>query len=247
MQQTLANGFIRLERTQDARPIRPDTENLRWRTLFTAGGLAAWGTVALVFLAIPAYLLNPPSSTPEGHFDLLRSNVLVALIGLDMVYVVSVALSGLVTLALYVALRRYAESAVTIATFVGLVSMVLFFSTNPAFSMLALSDQYATAATDAERSMLVAAGHAVLANQLGTAYFVHYYLGAVSGLILSVVMLRTGQFSRLTAYAGIVAYTLGLWPPVGSIGVAISLASVLVLVVWEILVGRRLLQVAGRA
>jgi hypothetical protein len=54
----------------------------------------------LILAAIPIYIPMPHASTALDHFTLLQNNGLVGMLGLDVLYVVSVALSGLVTLAL---------------------------------------------------------------------------------------------------------------------------------------------------
>ena len=110
--------------------------------------------------------------------------------------------------------------------------------------MLGLGEQYSAASSDAQRAILLAAGQAVLAMQRSTAYFAHYYLGAASGSIISAVMLRSTTFSKLTAYAGIASFALGLWPPVGTVGVAVSLLSAIVLLIWEVMIARHLFQLA---
>jgi hypothetical protein len=55
------------------------------------------------------------------------------------------------------------ESAMAIATASGLVGIAVYFASNHAFSMLSLGDQYATATTDVQRSMLLAVGEGLLA------------------------------------------------------------------------------------
>jgi hypothetical protein len=134
-----------------------------------------------------------------------------------------------------------------VATALGLASIAAFFAANPAFSMLSLSDQYAAAPTDAQRSMVLAAGQVVLAIYQGTAFHVFYLLGSVALVISSVVMLRSKIFSKTTAYVGIVAnvIALGLYMP--TIGVWLSVLSVVVLEGWNILIARRLFQLGAQS
>jgi hypothetical protein len=226
--------------------MRPASEGAgtSWRTLYAVGAAAAAATVALIVLAVPVFIFAPPPTTAADHFAALETNTLVGLLGLDLLYVPSVALSALITLALCVALWNVSPSWTAIALLLGAASVITFFDSNPAFAMLALSEQYRVAATETQRAMLLGAGQAVLAIQQSTAYFAHYYLGAASGLIVSAVMLRSTIFRKVTGYVGVLAFALGLWPPVGTIGVAVSLSSAVVLLAWEVLVARRLLQLA---
>ncbi len=70
-----------------------------------------------------------------------------------------------------------------------------------------------------------------------------YVLGAVAGLIISAVMLRSNIFSKVTAYVGILMNVMMLVPPtVGTIGLLLSLISLVPLAIWYILIARRLFQ-----
>ena len=112
--------------------------------------------------------------------------------------------------------------------------------------MLHLSDQYAAATTDAQRAVFLAAGEAMLAVFNGTAFHLHYVLGSVSLLIISVVMLRSDVFGKATAYVGMVASVTGLGLYVPTIGVSISILSVVGLWIWYILIARRFFQLGQR-
>jgi hypothetical protein len=119
-----------------------------------------------------------------------------------------------------------------------------YFASTVAFEMLTLSNQYARATTDAERSLFLAAGQAMLVTWQGTAFDVSYVLSALAVLIVSAVMLRSHHlFSKVTAYAGLSAGVLMSVPPTaGMIGVVFSLLSLVPLVVWLTLIARRLLR-----
>ena len=74
-----------------------------------------------------------------------------------------------------------------------------------------------------------------------------YVFGSLTGLIISVVMLRSNIFSRLTAYVRIISsvFDFGIFVP--TIGIFISSFSAVLLLIWNILIARRLLQLGGRA
>src|SRR6185503_20260099 len=95
-----------------------------------------------------------------------------------------------------------------------------------AFEMFSLSSQYAAATTDAQRSLFVASGQAMLAIYQGTAFDVSYVLLAIAPLIISAVMLRSNSFGKVTASVGIVANILAGGFFVPTIGVFLSLISV---------------------
>src|SRR3712207_4729598 len=115
-------------------------------------------------------------------------------------------------LALYAALRRVSESLMAIALTLGLVGIAAYFASTIAFEMLSLSNQYAAAATDVQRDAFLAAGQAMLAIYKGTASDVYYVLNAIVLFIIAPVMLRSGVFSKATAYAGLAAGVLMIVP-----------------------------------
>jgi hypothetical protein len=126
--------------------------------------------------------------------------------------------------------------------------------------MLALSQQYADASSEAQRTGLLAAGEALLAlgrftnpnAQPGSAGYVSLLLVALAGMITSAIMLRSQVFNRATAIVGLLANGLDL---VYCLAFAVlpaadpSMLSVLFIpaaglgyMVWHILVGWRLVR-----
>ncbi|HEX6800791.1 MAG TPA: DUF4386 family protein, partial [Ktedonobacterales bacterium] len=173
---------------------------------------------------------------------------LLGLIDLDLAMLLGVGSSSLIYLALFGALRRVNAPVMALGMIVGLVSVATYFASNVAFNMLLLSNQFAAATSDAQRSQLLAAGHAMLAIWQGTAYDVSYVLGGVAILIISVVMLRSAVFGKVTAYLGLLFGALMLVPgTAGTVGLVLAFASLLPTVVWDILIARRLFQLAAHA
>jgi hypothetical protein len=220
-------------------PPRPVADSA-WRSLYRVAAGAAVLVAAVIPIQTVIYLMSPPPDTVTEWFNLFERNPLHALVDMDLFYMVDNVLAALVILALLVALFRASPSLVAIGATLGLLGIAVFFASNPAFSMLSLSQDYAAATTAAERSMYLAAGEATMATWQGSAYLVSYELGALATLIISLVMLRSTVFSRLTAYMGIATGVLMLWPPVSTIGIVVSLLSLLPLFVWYLLIARQL-------
>ena len=95
-----------------------------------------------------------------------------------------------------------------------------------------------------QRSLFVASGQAMLAIYQGTAFDVSYILLAIAPLIISVVMLRSTTFGKVTAAVGIVANVLAVGFFVPVIGVFLSLVSVVGLLIWYVLIARSLFMLA---
>ncbi len=222
---------------------RIETADSRWNWLYKLGGAAALIMVVLIPIQIVIFIASPPPSAVMDYFTLFQNNRLLGLLDLDLLLIVDNVLAIALYLALYVALRRASESFMAIATTLGLISIVLYIASREAtLTMLSLSDQYAAATSDAQRAILLAAGQAMLAIYNGAAFHMSYVLGAAALLIISVVMLRNDVFSKAIAYLGIVAnaFAFGLYAP--TIGISISVFSVVFLWVWDILLARKLFQ-----
>ena len=229
-----------------------ETADPDYKILYKLGGAAALIVVGLTLSEVVGFIFYPQPGTVSGWFMLFQSSRFVGLLDFWGLEVPMYAMFTIVFLALYFVLRKANKSLMAIALTFALLGIGVFFATNNPFSMLSLSDQYAAATTDAQRSTFLAAGQAVLANTSQRAvggFNVGLFLVSVAGLIVSSVMLQGNSFSRLTAYVGIVAYALSLadylreaLTPSATIALLVILPGALFLVIWFVLVGRRLLQ-----
>jgi hypothetical protein len=226
-----------------------ETADPAWRSLYRLGGMAALIIVALALVQIIIFIAWPPPgfesdvSTIIGYFTLLENNRLLGLFHLDLLLVVDYVLLVLMFLALYIALRGVSQSFMAIAMALVFVGIAAYFPSNTAFSMLSLSDQYVAATTDTQRTILLAAGQAILVGLQSTTFYVSYILMSTAGLIISTVMLRSNNiFSKVTAYVGILASVLGLGLFVPTIGLLLSLISLIPTVMWYTLIARKLLR-----
>ncbi len=241
----------RLGRTAGSERLRTENETARPKPrlhLFLAlGALAALGQIAVIIIQAPVFVFWPQPTTVLGHFQQFQSNALLGLVDLDLLLVVGVLLSVLVVIGLYFALRRASPEWALLALLLGLGGAAFFLAVNPTFSMLYLSNQYAAASSDAQRSAFVAAGEALTANYNGTAFGLYFVLGGLADLIFAVVMLRHRLFSRWTASFGILLGAMLLVPPLppfGSIPTALSYVVVIPSVFWSLLVARGLFRIA---
>lgn len=224
----------------------PETADTSWRNLYKMGGTAALGMVTIIVLQMIAFMATPPplEGSAIDWYEFFQTNKLFGLIGFELLMIIYMILSIPLTLSLYYALRHTDAAFSTLYTAVSLIAVTFFISARPAFEMLLLSDQFAAANTEAQRSMLLAAGEANIAAFHGTSFHVSYILGSLGGLIISYVMLKSTIFSKATAYVRIASsvFDFGLYIPV--IGLYISIFSVLFLFIWDILVARKLFQLA---
>lgn len=191
-------------------------ERREWAPLYRAAAVAAWLAVFVFRRNLGAELTllgsfgvaGIPAAPPvdaAGWFALLQAQPLVGLTLLQVFDLVEYALVGLMFLAVAVALWRANRSAALIALTAGMVGISVYFASNQAFALLALSRTYG-AANEAQRAALLAAGEGLLAvNEGGTGVLLAMLLVPVAGLIFSAVMLRGDVFTRPTGIVGLLA------------------------------------------
>jgi hypothetical protein len=232
---------------------RPDADALRWRGLYRLGAAAALLIAILLLGEIAVFAVFPRPPTALAHFELFQSNPLAGLLTLDLLGMVAYLLFIPTILALYVALRRTAEAVMAVAVALFLVGIADFFATNTAFPVLALSQQYAAATTDDERSVALGAGHAMFALFNENAFLISYVIVSMAWTMIGAVMLRGRAFGRLSAYTGILAGATGIGAVILEhvsevlVPAAIPLyfAAIVFLLTWVVLVGRRLHQLGA--
>jgi hypothetical protein len=234
-----------IERSVAMKASHAETADPRWSSLYTIGGAAALFAVAIIPVQLMIFIAWGQPETAIGWFTLFEDNKLAGLLAFELLLIVSTALGITTTLALYIALRRVNESLMVIALALGLVEAVAFIVARPAFEMLYLSEEYAAAPTEAQRAMFLAAGEAVLATFHGTAFHLAINLFSIYFLIVSVVMLQSNIFGKVTAYMGILAAIFNWALYVPEIGIFLAILSVIPFwAIWLILVARRLFQLA---
>ena len=217
-----------------------------WATLYKLGGVSALLLVLIIVIQgfVYAIVPQPLDGTALEWFMLFQKNNLIGLIDFELLMVIYTILSIPIFLSLYILLRHITPAWTTIYLILNVIGVMCFIAARPAFEMLSLSNGYNAAATEAERVVFIAAGEAKLATFHGTAFHISYLLGSITGLIISLVMLKTNLFSKRTAYVRIASsiFDFGLYVP--TVGLYISMFSVVFLFIWNIMIAWRLFQVA---
>ncbi|UCH90134.1 MAG: DUF4386 family protein [Thermoplasmata archaeon] len=183
-----------------------ETGESTWKGLYRIGGAAALLQLASVLtILVVTTTLGLKPVTVEEYFSVMQNNRLAGILRDDFTSLFLVALYLGTFPALYFALRRVNVTYTILATLCTFVAVATCFATHSGFSMLHLSDQYAAAITDAERSQLLAAGRAVIASDMwnSSGAYMSGILLQGAGILISVIMLRSKDFNKITAYAGI--------------------------------------------
>jgi hypothetical protein len=233
-----------------------ENRNTKWNSIYKLGGIAALGTVLVGLLESLIQFLpggNVSLETVLDWFMLFQENPFMGLRNLGLLNIFLDALAILVYFALYAAHRRNSNQPFAmLAMIISFSGVGVFFATNRAFPMLALSNQYAVAATDAQRATLEAAGQSMLSvgasHTPGT--FLGFFLIEVAGILISIVMLRSKIFGKVAAYAGILGFGILLVVEflttfvsgLQDVTILLFMFGGLFSMAWDILIARRLFQ-----
>ncbi len=187
-----------------------ETSDSSYKGLYQLSGITALINALLVLGELIVYAVFPRPGDALAHFQLFQRNWLVGLLTLDLLGMISYLLFVPIILAFYIALHRTSQALMAVATVLFFVGIADFYATNTAFPVLALSQQYAAATTNAERAMLLAAGQAMFTLFNENAFLVSYVIVSASWLMIASVMWRSHMFSRMTASAGMLAGAAGI-------------------------------------
>lgn len=235
-------------------------ESSNWNGLFKVGGATALMVVLTVLLdSITGFLATPtaPGTTTVAEwFALFADDPFLGLANLGLFNMLYYVFTVPVFLAFYITHKSAHPAGAALTTLFWFVGVTIYLTTNTALPMLALSGEYAAAAAESQRSLLLAAGEAVLARgeDLTASTFIGIAIPELATIGMSVVMFRSRIFSRVTAVAGMLAFGFLLGfnilaafaPALFSLAMAFATAGGLCVMCWYVLVARRLFQLGRR-
>ncbi len=228
-----------------------------WKNLYKVGGAAA---VLILLTSLTEILITflpggyASAESVNEWFTLFQRNSFLALRNLGLLNIVMTTFEIPMLFAIYAAHRMVARPFAALALILTFIGIAVFYATNRAFAMLDLSSQYASASTGEQRTIIAAAGQAMLAagrsHTPGT--FLGFFFMETGAILMSVVMLTGKIFSKPAAYFGIAGCgLLLLFDACASFLLSLSNAALIIAMlggvstmVWYILIARRLFQLA---
>lgn len=238
-----------------------DTIDPSSKSLYKIAGTAVLISVLLMLLdivttAISKEVIQFGTFTATDWFTIFQTNWFSGLRNLGFLNSLEMTLAVPMFFALYMAHRDVSKTYAAFAMILSLVGMTIYISNNAAVPMFVLSNKYAAAVTETQRSMLAAAGEALLAKgeDFSPGAFLGFFLVQIANLTLALVMLRGRVFGKITAYIGIIGisfltvYTVWVTFIPALQGTAMILAMVggPLGMIWSILIARRLFQLGHR-
>jgi hypothetical protein len=227
--------------------------SIQWKPLYRAGAIAPLITLATYVIEVIGVILVGDSYPTQSleWFTLFEDNRLLGLLALNVFDVVSIALLGVMFLALYMALRRGNESIMLIAVFFALLGITVFVASRADMgsTMLKLSSEYTAATSQIQKDQLLVVGQALGALVRATIDTMGYFFVAAASLLVSIVILRSDSFNKVTAYAGILGFLITLIARL-SLVIDTSLSEIImpingfIWLIWWVLVSRGLFRLA---
>jgi hypothetical protein len=225
-------------------------ENENWRGVYITGGIAT--IVALIGIVLDVIVgsttggnLSTLPQTAVDRFAQFEISPLLGLYNLDLLNIVNQIFLIPAYVALYAAHRKTSHAFSLLALIIFLVGTTVFVTTNTALPMLELSNKYAVATTESQKSLLAAAGEAMLVrgSHGGLGVFIGFLLPNIAGLIMSFAMLSGKIFGKVTSLMGIVGSSLILSyivlvtfaPNVKDMATAVSMPGGLLLMAWMVM------------
>jgi hypothetical protein len=216
--------------------------------------LVALADITLTFLPVGAG--EPGGMSAVDWFELFNQSWFMGMRNLGLLPNLPTQLLMMpLFLALYLAHRRSMREFALLGIILFVIGSAVYLSNNAAFPMLALSTRYARAATDAQRSLISAAGEAVLARgeDFTPGSFLGFLLGELAILNISIVMLRGRIFSKLASIMGLLASVLltvfTVWstfiPGSFETSMLVAMLGGLASIAWYILTARGLFRLAA--
>ncbi|MEW5868568.1 MAG: DUF4386 family protein [Chloroflexota bacterium] len=188
-------------------------EKPNWKNLYLIGGVAALLQLAAVlsYTVALAVLGSKPASAQE-YFTIQQTSRLASVLRGDFLLLFLLAPYLGTFPALYMALRRLSPVATLFATLFTLIAVTICFASESTFALLYLGERYAAATSEALRAQFLAAGEAVIASDMwnSSGAYMSGMLLQGGGVIISLVMLRSKDFSKVTAIAGLLGNALDL-------------------------------------
>ena len=182
------------------------------KSLYRIGGVAALlQLVAILAYSVIIAVLGLKPAGAEAYFAVYLESPTAAVLRGDLLLLILIGLYLGTFPALYVALRRKSPVYTALATLFTVMAVMGTIATESTFSLLHLGSQFVTA-SQAHRSQLIAAAEAVIASDMwhSSAAYMGGILLQGSGVMISIIMLRSKDFSKVTAYAGLLGNGLDL-------------------------------------
>lgn len=177
------------------------------KTLYLIGAVSSVLQLAVIVIYMMAVaILGSRITGAEEFFLVQQSSTWLVFFRVDFMLLILVGLYLGNFPSLLVSLWRTNPAAILFAFMFTIIAVVLSFSNEATFALFHLGKQYAAAGSDMIQAQIIASGEGILAN--GWWHSTGSYMAGIllqgSGIMVSAVMLRSNDFSKITGIAGLI-------------------------------------------
>ena len=228
-------------------------ENQIFKRIYTVGAVVSILQLAIIGVYIVLTIIYGPRITNAEEFYLYQqSHYWSSLLRVDLLFLLLVGLYLGNFPALLLALWRTNPILTFYAFSFTVIAVILSIAGESTFSLWHLGKMYQSTSNEMERMQIIASGEALLAGGWwnSTGSYVTGILLQGGGLMISLVMLKSNDFSKITGLAGMVGNGFDLlqhliYPFAPQISGYLSFV-MLAYLVWYPMMSRDLFQLAGR-
>ena len=231
-----------------------------WKGFYKFSGVMALLIVLVGLVDIITSLSNSEIQANSAidiaaWFSLFQTDLLSALGNLGLFNLLTLTLGIPLYLALFNIHKHHHPAFAALAAILFFMGTAIYLSSNTVLSMLALSQQYSTAA-DAQKTLLEAAGRALLARgaDLTPGTFIGFLFTQSAGLMMAFVLWKGCIFSRVTGWLGaagfgimLVFFTIAAFVPAQfNTAIMISAPGGLLLMAYQVLLALKFFQLSTK-
>lgn len=236
-----------------------ENSDKQWKSIYALGGIATVialiGVLADVIIGnITGGNLSALPQTAIDRFIQFHDNKFLGLYNLDLLNIIIQMILIPGYFALFAAHRNINMSYSLLALIIFLFGSVIMVANNTALPMYELSHKYFGTAMESQKALYAAAGEAMLARGAhgSSGIFIGFFIPNVAGLIMSIVMLKAGVFSKINSWLGIIGSILimlyivlvNFVPGVETMATAFAMPGGLLLMAWMIMFAIRLFRLS---
>lgn len=235
-----------------------DTEK-QWKSIYFLGGITTFIVLVGSFLDvaignITGGNLSAPPQTAIERFAQFHENKLLGLYNLDLLNIINQMILIPAFFALYAAHRHVNKAYSLLALTIFLFGSVILVANNTALPMYELSHKYFATTIESQKAFYAAAGEAMLVRGAhgSSGVFLGFFIPNIANLIMAIVMLQGGVFSKVNSWVGFIGSILimlyvvlvNFVPGVETMATAFAMPGGLLLMVWMIMFAIRLFKLS---
>ena len=196
--------------------------------IYKIAGLSTIIMLIIIPIQIIVFALNPIPSGVESWFKLFVEKPLIGFFHADFFIMVNNILIAIIYYAFYCSLKDINKKLLQLALLLGFIGIAAYLSSNKTFELLSLARSYSTETDSAAKQILLSSGKTMLLSWQGTAFDAYYVLNGATLIIVSLIMIRSQIYGRITGFIGLSAGFFMVIPSTaGKIGLVFSLLSLI--------------------